>query len=68
MFYGYRMSDDGWVRMKTFKTIEEYQDYVIKKKVVWGLCTSQELDLKGKAAITYDPNRSHSNTKPREGK
>ena len=54
MYYGYRMSDDGWVKMKTFKTIEEYQDYVQKKKVVWGMCSSQELDLRGRALVTYD--------------
>lgn len=50
MYYGYRMTEDGWTRMKTFDTIQEYKEYVEKRKVVWGLCSSEPVDLRGEAA------------------
>ena len=68
VYYGYRLSEDGWTKMKTFKSIEEYQEYVAKKKIVWGLCSSKEIDLKGKALMTYDTNSHILRPEPRTSK
>ena len=60
MFYGYRMTDDGWVKMKTFNTIQEYKEYVEKRKVVWGRCSSEPLYLRGEAASEKCSNWQYS--------
>ena len=70
MWYGYRLNDSqDWVKMKEFKTLEEYKAYISAHKVTNSMCSNKEIDLRGKALITYENNTIRSNpyTKPREG-
>ena len=54
MFYGYRLNDQkDWVKMKTFNTIEEYKEYVERRHINYAMCSSKEIDLRGKAASDY---------------
>ena len=39
---------------------EEYKEYVEKRKVVWGLCSSEPLDLRGEAASEKCSNWQYS--------
>lgn len=34
MFYGFRLNDaKEWTKMKTFNTVEEYKEYVEKRRI-----------------------------------
>ena len=60
MFYGYRLNDQkDWVKIKTFDSIEEYKDYVIKKHINYSMCLNKELDLRGRA---YSGNQKEDDT------
>ncbi len=54
MWYGYRLNDQkDWVKMKEFETLEEYKDYIDKKRISYSMCSNTEIDLRGKALITW---------------
>ena len=50
MYYGYKMGELGWEKMKQFETMEEYWDYIKKHKVPMALCMNQPMDMRGMAA------------------
>lgn len=53
MWYGYRLNDQkDWVKIKSFDSVKEYQDYIDKKHISYSMCVNKELDLRGKALIT----------------
>ena len=54
MWYGYRLNDQkDWVKMKEFDSLEEYKEYISKKHISYSMCSSVEVDLRGKALITW---------------
>ncbi len=60
MWYGYRVNDQqDWVKMKDFNSLEEYNAYISKHKVSTSMCCNFEVDLRGKALITWPMNQNH---------
>lgn len=54
MWYGYRLNDQkDWVKMKEFDSLEEYKEYIDKKRISYSMCSNTEIDLRGKALITW---------------
>ena len=54
MWYGYRLNDQkDWVKMKEFDSLEEYKEYIDKKRISYSMCSNNEVDLRGKALITW---------------
>ena len=57
MWYAYKLNEQkDWVKMKNFDTLEEYKDYVSKRRISYAMCSNFEVDLKGKALITWQKN------------
>ena len=57
MWYGYRLNDQkDWVKMKTFESLDEYNEYIDKKHIQNSMCTNYEVDLRGKALIKWQEN------------
>lgn len=57
MWYAYKLNEQkDWVKMKNFDTLEEYKDYVAKRRISYAMCSNFEVDLKGKALITWQKN------------
>ena len=55
MWYGYRLNDQqDWIKMKEFNSLEEYNEYIDKHRITTSMCSNQEIDLRGKAYITWD--------------
>jgi hypothetical protein len=54
MWYAYRVNDaQDWVKLKEFETLKEYQAYIEKRKIMTSMCCNFEVDLRGKALITW---------------
>ena len=54
MWYGYRLNDQkDWVKMKEFDSLEDYKEYINKKHISYSMCSNVEVDLRGKALITW---------------
>ena len=54
MWYGYRLNDQkDWVKMKEFDSLDEYKEYIDKKRISYSMCSNTEVDLRGKALITW---------------
>ena len=54
MWYGYRLNDQkDWVKMREFDSLEEYKEYIDKKRISYSMCSNTEVDLRGKALITW---------------
>ena len=54
MWYGYRLNDQkDWVKIKEFDSLEDYKEYINKKRISYSMCSSVEIDLRGKALITW---------------
>ncbi len=49
-WYGYKMGELGWERMKQFNSLQEYYEYVRTHKSGTTMCASQPLDTRGMAA------------------
>lgn len=54
MWHAYRLNDQkDWVKMKDFKTLEEYQEYIIRRKIMWSKCFNDtSFELYGSSAIS----------------
>lgn len=69
MWYGYRLNDQkDWVKMKDFNSLEEYKDYIDKKHISYAMCSTVEIDLRGKALITHESNTIRDNPYSKLGK
>lgn len=69
MWFSYKLNESqDWIKMKEFKTLEEYKDYISKHRVTTSMCSNKEIDLKGKALITHESNTIRSNPYIKLGK
>ena len=69
MWFSYKLNDSQeWVKMKEFKSLNEYKDYISKHRVTTSMCSNTEIDLNGKALITYESNTIRGNPYTELGK
>ena len=69
MWYGYRVNDQqDWIKIKTFDSLNEYKDYIAKHRITISMCSNKEIDLRGKALITYENNAIRGNPYAELGK